>query len=267
MIQNELSEVVFSTGEVLARQPTPYPPKLTKEEYKAGIRYPQPEDQWSWDNQVSEFVKSVYPDIKVYDAVDLNETARRMTKSEVTFFTPWGPTYRGDSSIQPVDIKTVEYIAGLFSMFREELQGKKVNWLILAADEYGVMNGVPQVAVEQYFSELKCALEAKDNFSFVRWSEIRPLASRFVPDLTQLPAAIVERASVTATKMGGASPEKYLQERLREASYLEYMLKPIKVSLAPPNKDLGVDGSMPRLYVVPDALQTPWLLKAGTGDE
>lgn len=194
----------------------------------------------------------------------------RLRENEVTLFTPWGPRYywqeRG-TEIGPNDkeVEVLTFFSRMLKEWRENMPGKKFTWLFLGADLYGTrINGLPEEPVGLYFENLRWWLaEILPLAEFRLWSEFdqeaAPLRERVGADLHQrLSRLIIDRARRTSRVMGGAA-ETYLTERLTEADLIETLYRPIKVSAVGRHKDAEVDGSLPRLYFLPETLWAPWL--------
>lgn len=191
---------------------------------------------------------------------------------KLRLFTPWGPRYtigqRG-SIIQLPDpeVKTLNELRTMYRELKDNMPGFEIEWIILGADLYGTNNGLDQGAVAEYFDCIKkLSIEMLPGSSFKLWSVLaaQPTAQRYRKWVSEhwqgmLSVSTLQRAKTTAQKRGLGSADGYLIERLTEAFTIDCLYSPIKVSLAPPHKDEEVDGPLPRLYIIPPELQTPWL--------
>lgn len=196
----------------------------------------------------------------------------RMREPHTRLFTPWGPRYDWETRGQTIlpedrELKTLAHLASLFTELQKQMPEKTWEWIFLAADTYGTrVNNLPTQVVQEYFASLKEWLaQYLPHSEFQLWSELetealplRNQAAEYVR--TNLPYSIRERAAQTAQKMGrGSNPNVYLEERVTEALFIEQRYSPVKISCAPRNKDDAVDVDLPRLYLLPEALQVPWL--------
>lgn len=80
------------------------------------------------------------------------------------------------------------------------------------------------------------------------------------------PTKILEAKKAAERRSGYTDPSRieeaayaYLRERIIEAEIIEQKYKPIKVSAVPKNKDNEVDRDLPRIYILPDWWEFPWL--------
>lgn len=215
---------------------------------------------------------------KAANPIRYDETIRRLTKARVngstlTLFVPWG--------VRPTGIPRLEtdVIKRLVSL-ESSLSSRDVNAqiLIMPADVYAteVNNQVDPGQVMRYFAFIE-NIAKQNGFSVKPWSEIRSenlgIYQRRVEELTEeeitkfLSPANFQEALGAASRRSGYNTEEdvrkaafaYLRERICEAEIIENTYQPIKVSVTSRNRDDGVDGNLPRIYIIPANLQFPWL--------
>ncbi len=209
-----------------------------------------------------------------FDPVFPENIIRRLSQSTATLFIPWG--VRND----------VPYITGKEREAMDQIDATKrilqkrninANIRLMPADLYAleVNKLLKPKNVNAYFDQVKNEGE-KRGYTVISWSAIRSenqktydgLAARYTEDAlrTLLPNSIIENAVRAAGKNSGATNEndieqaafRYLRERVCEATIVESLWQPIKLSMAAKNKDNAVDMGLPRLYVLPDYLVFPW---------
>ncbi len=196
----------------------------------------------------------------------------RLRENAITFFTPWGPRYsyatRGETIVEgDKEVEVLAALAGLFEEIRENMPSKQFRWMFLGADLYGTrINGLPQEAVAAYYQSLGGWLQQiLPNAEFQLWSRFDAQAEIYRRRVREnfanlVPAHIVCQATQTARAMGkGGNPRDYLVERVAESMFVEEAFHPIKVSCVGRHKDDGVDGELPRLYLLPLELWAPWM--------
>lgn len=194
-------------------------------------------------------------------------------KSRVTLFVPWGVRPQGqfgESEIAVMDrIRSVQ----------DGLKARRITTavLLMPADVYAteVNRQVGRRQTQEYFMRATDAAEER-GFEVKPWSEIRGetwgyenRAEELTPDALRemLPPQVIEEAKGAARRRSGYvfdtdvdnAAFRYLRERVCEAELIEQKYKPIKVSAVAKNKDNYVDRDLPRLYVMPQELQFPWL--------
>jgi len=224
------------------------------------------------------FLSQESVDPPVYPEKILTRVARaRLTNSPLAIFTPWGPPYGLRQEITQEELCILKRFREVGNFFKK----KQIPfvWLIMGADLYGTEvnpERIPQEVVDSYFANLEEAVsQASTEFTFKKWSQIRQENMQIYSRLSQqydeekimgvLPKGVVDRAQATAQKMSGPETAMaYLRERILEAIIIENLCSPIKVSLAPKDKDTAVDMELPRLYLVPPALRTPWVKEGRT---
>lgn len=150
--------------------------------------------------------------------------------------------------------------------------------LLMPADLYAtvVNNQVDSQTASAYFEQVSTEAE-KRGFSVKPWSEIRDQNwteySDRATELTEekireiLSQQKMDEAIKAANRRSGYTQTDdiqraalaYLRERICEAEIVESKYKPIKLSVVPKNKDNEVDRELPRMYLIPPALQLPWL--------
>ncbi len=198
---------------------------------------------------------------------------RLMEQPNPTLFIPWGVKnipYFGSKEREAMDqIDVVKRI----------LQKRNINANIrlMPADLYAleVNNLLKPKNVNAYFDQVKKEGEQR-GYTVTPWSTIRSdnqntydqLADKYTKDTlrTVLPNSIIENALRAAEKNSGftnsddveAAAFQYLRERVCEATIVESLWQPIKLSMAPKNKDNVVDMELPRLYILPNYLVLPW---------
>lgn len=193
---------------------------------------------------------------------------------EIILFTPWGPRYdwekRGiEIKAGDKEIETLNFLAALLAKWREKMPSasKKFHWIFLGADLYGTrINNLPEEVVAGYFTSLaKWLTQILPEAEFRLWSEFNKEVEYSRKNIWKnfgdfVDANLLSRAEKTAQVMArGSDPKSYLVERITEAMFIEDKYRPIKISCVPKYKDDKVDCELPRLYLVPTHLQTPWL--------
>lgn len=195
-------------------------------------------------------------------------TLTRLRKPQVTLFTPWGPCYHPESLATrgyDRERRTLAFLAETLWQLEMNLP-REWRWILLGADLYGTrLNGLSDEAVHTYFAKVSMLVhEYLPQAEWHLWSAYDTLvqtkrgqAEAELP--RRISGTVKQRAKHTSERRGFGSFESYLIERLTEAFYVEETWAPIKLSLAPRHKDSEVDAELPRLYVVPPELRTPWL--------
>ncbi len=195
----------------------------------------------------------------------------RLANKSLTLFVPWG--VRPVGSFGQSEMEALEKL----TQFNNNLQKRNIdtNVLIMPADLYAteVNNQVNASVADAYFRVVGDQASQK-GFTVKPWSAIRQdnqeeynkLHSEINPKVI-LPSGVLERALKAAGRRSGYEDEKniesaayaYLRERLCEAEIIEKSYKPIKVSMVAKGKDAYVDRNLPRIYILPERLQFPWL--------
>lgn len=195
----------------------------------------------------------------------------RLTTKTLIFFVPWG--------VRPVGVfgQTEMEALEILKRFNDNFQSRNINTtvLIMPADLYAteVNNQVDTTYVDTYF-QIVATQASQKGFTVKPWSAIRQenqeeydkLRSELNPR-TILPSGVLERALKAAGRRSGYEDEKsiesaafaYLRERLCEAEIIEKSYKPVKISMVTKGKDAYVDRNLPRMYIIPERLQFPWL--------
>ncbi len=198
---------------------------------------------------------------------------RLMGEQKPTLFIPWGvrnSSYFGSKEQKAMD--QIDVVRGL-------LQKRTIDPLILLmpADLYAleVNKLLEPKNVRAYFDQVKNEGERR-GYTVMPWSTIRSdnqdiydtLATKYTDNALQtlLPNSVIESATRAAGKNSGYTDSdgivraafRYLRERVCEATIVENCWQPIKLSMAPKNKDNAVDMELPRLYVLPENLVLPW---------
>jgi len=195
----------------------------------------------------------------------------RITAAPLILFVPWG--VRPAGTLGESEIEAL----GILERFNNDLQKRNINTavLIMPADVYAteVNNQVDATYADAYFQSVNSQASQK-GFAVKPWSSIRQdnqeeysrLRSELNPS-SILPAGVLERALKAAGRRSGYKDGRdiesaafaYLQERLCEAEIIEKNYKPVKVSMVAKGKDAYVDRNLPRVYILPERLQFPWL--------
>lgn len=206
-----------------------------------------------------ECTSPVFPN-KILDRVSQS----RMTGQELTLFIPWGVREKGEPNLELEVMDDVKSIRD-FMVNR----GVNASVLIMPADVYALeINNFDKVLVNNYFNFVENEAN-KRNFLFKPWSKIKgenikkyeEYRSELV-DLSEiLPYQIIEGAGRASIKRNGNKDASilYLKERIVEAKIIEEQYYPIKISMVAPNKDAIVDGELPRLYLIKEEKQFPWI--------
>ncbi len=196
----------------------------------------------------------------------------RLAGVPLTLFVPWGVRPQGVIRLEPTVLDIVE-------KFQANIAKRNIptQVLLMPADIYATdINSINPRKTGNYFATIKELAQAK-GFMVKPWSEIREENrdeyERRSSELT--PAEIdnllgrgkVLEAFSTSSRRSGYTRQRdieraayaYLRERVCEAEIVEAQYKPIKVSAVGKNKDNLVDRDLPRVYIVPEAYQFPWL--------
>lgn len=239
------------------------------------------------DEGIKWFTTEFYPENKVARAVRFEDgVLSRLRKKVITLFTPWGFRYKyhvRDIYISKDDkeVQLLQFFAKTLRELRENMRGREWRWAFLAADSYATrINGErEEICVIKYFQELNRWFKEimPENTILAKWSvydygesaiEYRQkVENNFSNYVSQ--TSFKRRLSATEKLnkeeiicVGGRIEESaraYCVERITEALWIEEMFHPIKISAARRDKDDGLDGNLPRLYIVPEKLQAPWL--------
>jgi hypothetical protein len=222
---------------------------------------------FAWTNIVSQQITP--PELP--DAILERLFQARLTAKPITLFIPWG--------VRPVGIfgqPEIETL-GMLEKFNNNLKSRNITAtvFIMTADLYAteVNRQVDTPTTNAYFEAVGNQALQK-GFTVKPWSAIRKenqneynrLKSELNPN-TILPSGVLERALKASGRRSGYEDGKgiesaalaYLQERVCEAEIIEKIYKPIKVSMVAKGKDAYVDRNLPRLYILPERLQFPWL--------
>lgn len=191
----------------------------------------------------------------------------------LVFFIPWG--YRYDGMFGDKERKAMNRIDITQATFLN--RGVTVRVLLMPADIYAKeVNGINSEPVDEYFSDVENEASVR-GYEVAPWSSIREAnLERYYKlsfSLTKnkikqiLPVDVINSALEAARKRSGQTDKKaiqesaflYLRERLCEAEIIENQFKPVKLSMVSKRKDNGVDSLLPRLYILSQQLQFPWL--------
>lgn len=206
------------------------------------------------------------------------KTLQRITdatsENPVIFFIPWGTRYEGTFG------KSEQQAMDSIDRANDVLQTREIpsRVLIMPADVYAKdINGLDPQLVDEYYAQVAENCQQR-GYDFAPWSDIRTanveqyqqLAQQLTEEkiLTMLPRPVIENALKAARRRSNFTDESeiknaafaYLRERLAEATIVEDTLQPIKLSMVPKFKDRA-DLELPRLYMIPENLQFPWLIK------
>jgi len=196
----------------------------------------------------------------------------RSTGQTVNLFVPWGVRPEGEPKLET---SVLDKIQNVSDMMRKKGVNSQV--ILMPADIYATeINLINCDLAFNYFCFVRREAEAR-GFVVKSWSEIRAenidlyqsLAAQYCEETLEeiLPGGVIERAIEAAKRRSCRtdindiikSAYTYLGERIVEAEIIERIYKPIKVSAVSKNKDGYVDRELPRLYLVPEEMQFPWL--------
>lgn len=214
-----------------------------------------------------------YPTIKVQSAGRYYEgVLPRLREQKIFLFTPWGPRYKHQERgtlirSQDKEVQALRFFAGFLAELSQNMPSKSFHWLFMGADLYGTrINHLPEKVVSEYFDSFAQWLgEIIPMAKFCLWSAFDKLADLYRQRAREgfdelIDQGVLSRATETAQRMRrNSSAREYLVERLAEAMLVEGQFRPVKVSLAPSDKDHLVDWELPRIYVVPKDIRAPWL--------
>lgn len=196
----------------------------------------------------------------------------RLSRNSLTLFVPWGVRSQGEPKYE-------EVVLDMIKSFQDSMIRRKINAkvLLMPADLYATqVNRIDEELTTHYFMYVKNQAVER-GFDVKPWSVIRTenidiykkrareLAPKFIVELVG--NGKVLEAFDTARRRSGYSRQKdvegaafsYLRERICEAEIVESVYKPIKVSAVSKNKDNIVDRDLPRVYIIPQEYQFPWL--------
>ena len=202
----------------------------------------------------------------------------RLRERVITFFTPWGFRYNyqeQDINIDKGDreVQLLEFFAEMLKEFQANILDREWRWLFLAADSYAArINGESKEVVYEYFELLygwfREIMPEKKVTALAKWSRYddtvaavefrKAVENNFDRYVSQ---TAFKRAVSTALKMGKTeeAAKAYCIERATEALWVEGALHPIKISAVRRDRDDGLDVALPRIYLLPEYLQAPWL--------
>lgn len=208
------------------------------------------------------------------DAIIARILKARSSQDPLTLFIPWG--VRPIGNIGQNEIQVMDRLNTLRKIFERRRIDSKV--LIMPADLYAteVNNQVDTKTAQNYFEQVS-ETAASYGFWVKPWSIIRSeniemylalretLTEREIGRL--LTGHKVNEAIAAASRRSGYDRQEdirraafaYLRERIAEAQIVEKIYAPIKVSAVAKNKDNEVDMNLPRLYIIPEKEQFPWL--------
>ncbi len=232
------------------------------------------------DSGVKWFVTDYYPSHRTGRAVHMegkNGILDRLSRKEITFFTPLGPRYDWEKRgikvlLDDAEARLLRFLKQNVYMPMEVLFSRKdFKWIFLGADSYGSnINNLPSDVVRNYFLEMGNLVKTifpNPKVSFELWSSYEELAMPYKEkvqlDIAKyVPSHIRSNAKSVAEKMGlGGNHSEYLVERVAEALLIDDLYHPIKISCVARYKDDYVDVNLPRLYLVPSSNHAPWMGK------
>ncbi len=258
---------------------------LIQDQWVTGKIQSKPEGKRIVFNDLSQFraARDVYftwtdfDQLQAYTPVLPEEIMKRIYSARLNgiplpLFIPWGYRPTGEPSIECSVLDKIQEYTEMFKKRRIP-----VTPLIMPADLYATeINDVDQSLVNNYFSFITEEAKAR-GFQVIPWSVIRAknetqyqtIASNLTETVIRslLENPVVDKALGAASKRVSVKSEEairksafaYLRERICEAEIIEERFKPIKLSLVGKNKDNGVDRTLPRLYIISENQQFPWL--------
>ncbi|MBP9717038.1 MAG: hypothetical protein KBD51_03810 [Candidatus Levybacteria bacterium] len=208
------------------------------------------------------------------DAIIARILKARSTPNPLVLFVPWGVRLIGD--LGQSEIRAMDRLRGLKEILEEKRINAKV--LIMPADLYAteVNNQVSSNTAQNYFAKVQETAEGY-GFEVKPWSAIRSENMEMYLSLKEfltegeirglLTGHKVNEAISAASRRSGYDRQEdikkaafaYLRERIAEAQIVEKIYAPVKVSAVAKNKDNEVDMNLPRLYIIPEREQFPWL--------
>gem|GEM_PF-848066 len=203
-------------------------------------------------------------------------TISRARNEPLTFFSPWGPRYKKsvpEIAEDDAEINALKVIRTNLRIFRPE--GYDVRFLLMPADAYGTeVNSLDPQFVDRYFNSLaSVAQEIVGSVADVevkRWSEIRAEnIGQYEARRPEIERGLLDewpdeyQEALRAARQfnpddATASAMRYCVERIIEAEIIQEQYDPIKLSLVRKEKD-ALDGSLKRIYVIPNRYRAPWL--------
>lgn len=202
----------------------------------------------------------------------------RLRERVITFFTPWGFRYNYEEQDLYInegdrEVQLLRFFAKMLKEFQANMPDREWRWLFLAADSYATrINGEIKEVVDEYFESLYAwfytimpekKITCLSKWSLYDYSVIADESRKIVENNFDryVSQTAFKRATATALKMSKTeeSAKAYCIERATEALWIEGACRPIKISAVRRDKDDGVDVDLPRLYLVPENLQAPWL--------
>lgn len=215
--------------------------------------------------------------LRVHDPVKPEEIIKRLfnsrkTGNQLTLFTPWGVGLKENLKVAELVLDRIRLISNLLSQ-----RNLNINCLLMPADLYATeINSIDSDLTTRYF-EFVTKEAVLRGFKVKPWSEIRQEnLERYRVLLSQLDKKVIrevlsyntiDNAIEAAKRRNQGLSQKnienaafaYLRERICEAEIIEAVYKPIKISAVGKNKDNYVDCELPRLYIIPEKEQFPWL--------
>lgn len=195
-------------------------------------------------------------------------------KPYLTLFTPWG--VRPEGKFGRAEATVLDRLKTMRDSLRN--RGIQTKTLVMPADVYAteVNRQVKRRRSKEYFERVADEAQTR-GFTVESWSQLRDrnrqvyekradeLTKRSLRELLP-PQVIAEALSAARRRSGYSFPAdiedaafRYLRERVCEAEIIEALYTPIKFSAVAKQKDNFVDRNLPRIYVIPNELQFPWL--------
>ncbi len=208
------------------------------------------------------------------DAIIARILKARTTQDPLVLFVPWGVRPIGE--LGQNEGRVMSRVQALQRILEDKRV--KTNVVIMPADLYAteVNNQVDTETAQNYFGQVSDTA-ANYGFNIKPWSDIRSENIQMYLSLKNalteeeirrlLTGHKVSEAIAAASRRSGYDRQEdikraafaYLRERIAEALIVEKIFAPVKVSAVAKNKDNEVDMNLPRLYIIPEREQFPWL--------
>lgn len=196
----------------------------------------------------------------------------RQDDSQLILFVPWGVRPAGEIRLEFSVIEKLQNVKNQLNKF-----GVKAQILIMTADSYAteINKQVDPDAAIKYFSSIQ-AIAQENDFDYTTWSRIRKenfvIYQKLFREITEdtiretIDQETISGALKSSARRSGNFSRRaveqaafaYMRERLIEGQLIDAVYKPIKVSAVVKYKD-SLDGPLPRIYVIPQEEQFPWL--------
>jgi hypothetical protein len=208
------------------------------------------------------------------DAIIRRLFLSRIEDKPLVLFTPWGPRYKNpQSEILKADpeIATLQEMNTVLKNFRKN--GYRLELLLMPADIYATeVNGLCEEFVQSYFTSLAQAAQEclmGITLRMLPWSTIRSENRQRYDCLrnetdANFAKAVNQNEYLRAVQTARNFPNDdrvksaraYCIERIVEATIIEELFEPIKLSVVKKEKDV-LDGTLPRIYMIKK--RAPWL--------